>query len=558
MVVVVADPVTAYAEHVLAGEFVTGKLVRLACERHLRDLEDGETRGLYFDPEGAQHAIDFFGFLRHSKGEWAGKVVELEQWQQFIVGALFGWKRSNGTRRFRTAYNEIARKNGKSTLAAGIALYLLVGDGEPGAEVYCAATKRDQAKIVFDEAANMVKRSPSLGKRIREFARNLNVPSTMSKMEPLGADADTMDGLNPHGVIIDELHAHRNSGVVDVLDTATGSRRQPLQFEITTAGYDRASICYSHRTYATQILEGIIQDDAWFVYVATIDPDDNWLDPSVWAKANPNLGVSVKLDDLAKKCETASQMPAAQNAFKRLRLNVWTEQADRWLDLDVWEANGAPVDEDELAGEVCFGALDMSMTTDITALCYVFPPTEEREHWAIVSRFFIPGDAIKKRSDRDRVPYDQWARDGFIIRTEGNVVDYDVVHAQVVTDATKFRVREVAYDRFNATQLVTNLMGEGLDMVPFGQGFVSMSAPTKELEKLLLSKRIAHNAHPVLRWMAANVAVRQDPAGNLKPDKQKSTERIDGIVATIMALGRAMITAHEGDSIYESRGILTF
>lgn len=537
--------VTTYAQQVLDGAIPAGRLVRLACERHLRDLETGHQRGLWFDNEAATRAIAFFGFLRHSKGEWAGRAFELSPWQEFVVGSVFGWKREDGTRRFRTAYNEVPRKNGKSTLSAGVGLYLAFFDNEPGAEVYAAATKRDQARIVWDEARRMVEATPQLRSRISVLTANLHSLATHSKFEPLGADADTLDGLNIHGAIVDELHAHRTRAIVDVLETATGSRRQPLIWYITTAGYDRTSVCWEHHDYSVKVLEGVIEDDRWFAYIATIDPGDDWRDPSAWAKANPNLGVSVKFDDLETKAARAEQVPGQQNAFRRLHLNEWTEQADRWLDMDVWDAGAVPVDPEALRGRPCFAGLDLSSTTDLTAFVAVFP--DDDGGYDVLCRFWCPAEGIRERARRDRVPYDVWAEQGYLTPTEGNVVDYDHIREEIREFAETYQVVEIPYDRWNATQLVTQLMSDGARMVPFGQGFASMAAPTAELERLIRGGKLRHGGHPILRWMASNVAVEQDPAGNLKPSKRRSTERIDGIVALIMAIGRAMVHQVPGD-----------
>ena len=360
------DPVTAYARSVSEGALPANRLVRLACQRHLDDLASGGGRGLRFELAAARHAIEFFGFLRHSKGEWAGETFTLAPWQAFIVGALFGWKRDDGLRRFRTAYCAVPRKNGKSSTSAGIGLYLLVADGEQGAEVYSAATTRDQARIVFDEARRMVATSPALRRRVELLINNLHVAASASRFMPLSSDSSTMDGLNVHGAIIDELHAHKTRGVVDVLDTATGARRQPLLFEITTAGYDRHSICFEHHDYSIKVLDGVLQDDSWFAYIAAADEGDDWTDPKVWRKANPNFGISVKEDDLARKAEKAVALPGAQNAFRRLHLNQWTEQAERWIDMAAWDACDAPVDPERLRGRACFGGLDLSTTTDLS------------------------------------------------------------------------------------------------------------------------------------------------------------------------------------------------
>lgn len=548
-------PAIRWARDVIEGRIVAGEFIKLAVERHFRDIKVSPS-DCRFSPEAGQRAIDFFGFLHHSKGEWAGQRFVLEPWEQFFVYVLFGWLTPTGTRRFRQALLEIARKNGKSTLAAGIALYLLIADGEGGAEVYAAATKRDQARIVWSEAERMVKASPGLLRRVNIVRNNMSVTATLSKFEPLGADEDSMDGLNISGAVIDELHAHKNRKMLDVIATATGARRQPLLAIITTAGSDRLSVCYEQHDYAIKVLRGVIEDDSYFAMIFALDEADDWTDPAVWAKANPNLGVSVKVDDLERKCRKAKEIAAEQNAFRRLHLNQWTEQDTRWLDLDLWDRGAIAVDVEELRGRVCFSALDLSSTTDICADVKVFPPVDEDEPWKVVCRFYVPRENIAARAKRDRVPYQQWVQDGFIEATEGNVVDYDVIRERIREDGERFDIREIAYDRWNATQLSTQLGGDGFTMVPFGQGFASMASPCREFESLLMSGRIAHAGNPVLRWMAANVSVEQDAAGNRKPSKAKSRERIDGIVALLMGIGRAIVT-EGGASVYEERGILT-
>ena len=547
--------VTRYARSVADGDVPAGRLQRLACDRHLNDLQHARERGLRFDVELADRAIRFFGFLRHSKGEWAGQSFDLAEWQAFIVGSLFGWLREDGLRRFRTAYVEVPRKNGKSTLLSGIGLYLLIADDEPGAEIYTAATKRDQARITHGEAARMVKASPFLRNRIGAFRDNLHVEATHSKFEPLGADSDTMDGLNIHGAIIDELHAHKTSGVVDVLDTATGARRQPLIVEITTAGWDRQSICWQHHEYTRQIVEGLIEDDSWFGFIAAADADDDWTDERTWQKANPNYSVSVKPDDLRRKALKAQQMPAAQNSFKRLHLNIWTEQADRWMTIEAWDKCAGALDPDMLIGRECYAGLDLASTTDIAALVLVFPSDDDPTIYDVLCYFWVPAETVLQRTRSGSVPYATWVDQGLIFATEGNVIDYRAIMATLDELAQLYDIREVAYDRWGATELIQTLQDEGLEVVPFGQGFVSMSPPTKSLMTMVLSERIRHGNNPVLRWMAGNMVVREDPAGNLKPDKSKSTEKIDGMVALIMGLDRA--ERHEnGSSVYEERDLL--
>jgi phage terminase large subunit-like protein len=545
-----ADPVTGYARGVIAGKLPAGRLVHLACERHLADRKAGKGRGLRFDAEAAAEAIAFFRHLKHYKGEWAGQPLILAPWQQFIVGSLMGWKKADGLRRFREAYEEVPRKNGKSTKDAGLGVLLSFFDGEQGAEGYCAATKKDQARIIFGDAKQMVLRTPALKKRLRVFVNNLSNEATASKLEPLGADEDTLDGLNVHVALIDEVHAHKTPGVVDALKTGTGARQQPLIKYVTTAGYDRTSICWKLRDYGIKVLEGVVRDDSFFCYIACADEGDDWKSPKTWAKANPNLGVSVHLADLERKAKQAAHMPAALNAFLRLHLNVWTEQADRAIDMDVWKKGDAPVDAEALAGQACFAGLDLASTSDIAAFAKLFGPDDEGVYYALM-RFWIPEESIaagpSRRSEQLRLQLAEWARLGFIKTTPGNVTDYDFIKQDIFEDAETFRIREIAVDRWNATQIVSDLKGEfgegtdsGTIIVDFGQGFQSMAAPTKEILRLLLAGKIRHGGNPVLRWMASNLSLKQDPGGNLKPDRLSSGDKIDGMVALIMALGRSI------------------
>ncbi len=550
-------PAIAYAHGVRDGEIPAGKMVRLAVERYLRDVEDGAARGLRFDRVAAQHAIDFFGFLRHSTGEWAGQQFELSPWQQFVIWNLFGWRRADGYRRFRTAFVEVPRKNGKTVLAAGLALYLMTADGESGAQVFSAATKRAQAKLCWDEATRMVRSSPALSKMIKHYraSSNLSIEATASKFEPLGADSDTMDGLNVHGAVIDELHAHKTSGVVDVLQTATGARRQPLIFEITTAGTDQTSICYAHYDYSRKVLQHIIEDDTWFAYIAEMDEGDDWTDQGVWAKANPNLGVTVKIDDLQRKCLQAQHLPVAQNAFRRLHLDEWTQQSDRWIDLTLWDENAGTVEEAALAGRICYGGLDLSSVSDITAWVMVFP-RDNRDECDVLARFWVPEAQLSNSENRYRDWYAAWAQDGLLQTTPGDAVDYQFIKRQVLEDAQKYRLMDLNVDRlFQGYQLSQELADEGLTVFGFGMGFISMAPVAREFERRLLLRGIHHGGNPVLRWMADNVAVKQDPAGNLKPDKAASQGKIDGIVALLMALDR-LERNENGPSVYETRGMI--
>jgi phage terminase large subunit-like protein len=557
-----------YIADVLSGKQIACHWVQQACQRHVDDLKDGPARGLLFDRDAAEHVLKFFTILKHSKGEWAGKLIKLEPWQQFMLWVLFGWKKDDGTRRFRTAYIEVARKNGKSTLGAGIGLYLLAADGEPGAEIYSAATKRDQARITHLEAIRMVRASPMLRRRIRTFRDNLNIEGTASKFEPLGADADTTDGLNIHGAIVDEIHAHKTREMWDRLDTATGARRQPLLFGITTAGYDRQSLCWVLNEYSKKILDRVVEDDTFFGLIYTLDDNDDWQDEATWIKANPNLNVSKKLDDLRRKCQRAIEMPSAQNSFLRLELNIWTQSETKWMPIEHWRQCGLPIDYAALSGRKCYAGLDLSSTLDLTAFVLVFPPLAGEDVYLVLSRFWIPEENMLKRSHDDRVPYDVWVREGFIEATPGSVIDYEYIFAQIDRDMRQFVIDEVAFDRWGASR-VTNVLQDRLGfttdaerhklsraplLVEFGQGFASMSPPMKELERLVMSHKIAHGNNPVLNWMADNVVANLDAAGNIKPDKEKSREKIDGIVALLMGLDRAIRHTPQ-KSVYADRGV---
>ena len=560
-----SDPTTRYATAVVAREVVAGPWVRLACERHLRDLDEAPTRGYRFEPEAAAHVFAFFDqFLRIPDGADAGKPFTLEPFQQFLVGSLYGWlDETTGYRRFRVGYVELGKGNGKSPMGAGLCLYSLVADGERGAEVYTAAVSRDQAVISYRDAKRMAEASPELARALQIYRSSYTMvyhAGGDSFLRALSSEGGMQSGIRPHFALLDEVHEHRTAEVVDKLRAGTKARRQALIIEITNSGFDRKSVCWAHHEYTRQILESAIPNDRWFGYIASLDEgEDPFEDRACWVKANPGLGAILPEAYLEEQLEEARGMPSKRNIVMRLNFCVWTEQATRWIDLDVWDRNDAEVVEEELAGRPCFAGLDMSSTTDLTALVLVFPPPEDdpEGRLSVVPRIWCPAESIVRRSRRDGVPYDQWAAEGHLIATEGDVVDYDAVRAEVNDLGSSFDVREIAIDRWNSTQLQTQLLGDGFEVVKFGQGFASMSTPTRELERLLLAGRLAHGGHPVLRWMATNVSVTQDPAGNIKPDKAKSGERIDGIVALIMAVGRwAVAPSAEESNLYDEREVV--
>ena len=514
----------------------------------------------YYDKEYADFAVAFIESLCHTKGTWAGKTFELMDWQEQIIRDLFGILKPNGYRQFNTAYIEIPKKNGKSELAAAVALLLTCGDGEQRAEVYGAAADRQQASIVFDVAADMVRMCPALNKRVKILAsqKRLIYEPTNSFYQVLSAEADSKHGFNVHGVVFDELHSQPNRKLYDVLTKGSGdARMQPLFFLITTAGTDTHSICYEVHQKAQDIIDGRKIDPTFYPVIFGADDTEDWTSPKVWKKCNPSLGETIGMDKVKTACESAKQNPGEENSFRQLRLNQWVKQAVRWMPMDKWDKCAFAVNEEQLKGRVCYGGLDLSSTTDITAFVLVFPPLDEDDKYIILPYFWIPEDTLDLRVKRDHVPYDVWERQGYLQTTEGNVVHYGYIEKFIEQLGKKFNIREIAFDRWGAVQMVQNLEGMGFTVVPFGQGFKDMSPPTKELMKLTLEQKIAHGGHPVLRWNMDNIFIRTDPAGNIKADKEKSTEKIDGAVATIMALDRAIRCGNDtSESVYNDRGIL--
>lgn len=447
-----------------------------------------------------------------------------------------------------------------SELAAAVALLLTCGDGEERAEVYGCAADRQQAAIVFDVAADMVRMCPALNKRVKILTsqkRIVYIP-TNSFYQVLSAEAYSKHGFNIHGVVFDELHTQPNRKLFDVMTKGSGdARMQPLYFLITTAGTDTNSICYEVHQKAKDILEGRKHDPTFYPVIYGADESEDWTDPKVWKKANPSLDKTIGMDKVVAACNSAKETPGEENAFRQLRLNQWVKQAVRWMPMEKWDKCKVDFDEDMLAGRICYGGLDLSSTTDITAFVLVFPPTDEDNHYYVLPYFWLPEETLPLRVRRDHVPYDVWERQGYLKTTEGNVVHYGFIENFIDELGQKFHIKEIAFDRWGAVQMSQNLEGLGFTMVQFGQGYKDMSPPTKELMKLTLEQTLAHNGHPVLRWMMDNIFIRRDPAGNIKPDKEKSTEKIDGAVAMIMALDRAIRCGCVSDeSVYDSREML--
>lgn len=452
-------------------------------------------------------------------------------------------------------------KTHNSELAAAIALYLLYADNEPSAEVYGAACDRNQASIVFDVARQMVEMSPALMRRskIRTAGKRIINYRNAGFYQVLSAETGTKHGLNVSGLVFDEIHAQPNRKLYDVLTKGSGdAREQPLFFIITTAGNDKNSICYELHTKALDLMAGRKKDSTFYPVVYGLEHEEDWKDEANWYKANPSLGHTIQIDRVREAYRNAVENPAEENVFKQLRLNIWTSASIRWIPEQVYDKGNLPMDRDALRGRLCYGGLDLSSTSDITALVLAFPPRTEEEKYILLPFFWLPEDTLELRCRRDHVLYDVWQKQGFIQTTEGNVIHYGFIEKFIERLGETYHIREIAYDRWNATQMVQNLEDMGFTMVPFGQGFKDMSPPSKELFKLLMEGNIIHGGNPVLKWMAGNVVMRQDPAGNIKPDKEKSVEKIDGIVASIMALDRCIRNRTGSGSVYDERGVISF
>lgn len=523
---------------------------------------EGEYR---FDEAAAEKAVAFFPkYLCFTKGEWAGRPFILEDWEAAIVAALFGWKRADGSRRYRRCYVWVPRKNGKTELAAGIALLVLVGDAEAGGEVYSIASHKDQAKIVFDQATAMVSKSPALAEHLATFKTSIYCPTLNAGFKPLSGKPEGKHGLNPSGLIGDEIHEWTDGDLYQFVHDGSAARRQPLEFLISTAGKKGT---YGEEIWdeCQKILDGTLDDPETLVVVFAADPDDDWTDEATWYKANPNLGVSKKIETMRAEARRAQQLPRLENHFKNYQLNVWTDSAVRWLPLSSvddtgrkfgWDHCGGPTGwrdlEETLRHKVCFGGLDLSSTTDLSALVWWFPVQDGLDVPACVVRAFKPADLVKLHSDRDKLNYQRWIDEGALTATPGNVVDYAFIQEQIYRDAERFRIAHIgdhqletgqgglAIDRWNATETAIRLQQEGLPVVLFGQGFASMTAPAKDLERLVIANGFHHGGHPLLRQHAKVVAVETDAAENIKPSKAKSNQRIDAVVALVMAIGIAI------------------
>ncbi|MDC7301887.1 terminase large subunit [Agathobacter ruminis] len=516
----------------------------------------------HYDKAKADRAVKFIENLCHTKGKWAGKRFWLLPWQEQLIRDIFGIVKPDGYRQFRTAFVEICKKVGKSELAAAVALYLLYADNEPSAEVYGAAADRQQASIVFDVARQMVEMSPALLKRSKLMTATKRIVNygNSGYYQVLSAEVGGKHGFSVSGLVFDEIHTQPNRQLYDVLTKGSSDARQnPLHFIITTAGTDRHSIAYELHTKAVDILEGRRVDPTFYPVVYGLKDDEDWEDEANWYKVNPSLGYTVDIERLRDAYREAKQNPADEVTFKWLRLNMWVSSTVAWIPDAIFMKGNEEIDLAALEGRDCYGGLDLSSTGDITALVLMFPPRNEDEKYILLPFFWVPEETIPQRVKAASVPYDIWERQGYLLSTEGNVIHYDFIEKFINDLAEKYHIVEIAVDRWNATQMIQNLEGDGFTMVPFGQGFASMSGPTKDFYRLLMEGKIIHGGHPVLRWMAGNVVVDTDPAGNIKVTKAKSKEKIDGIVAAIMALDRCIRNQTEPQgSVYDERGLLVF
>lgn len=501
----------------------------------------------------ADKAIRIISLFKNTKGDFAGKPFNLQDWQRDIIKALYRTG-PDGRRIVREAFIFLPRKNGKSELIAAISLFHLLFEGEPGAEVILGASDKDQAGIVYRACEEMVRQDANLLKRCKLLTatKTITVPGSNKFLRAIPSDEGGAHGLNPSLVIGDELHAWKGRGLYDALRTGQGGRLAPLFINITTAGFDRHSICFERYDYACKVRDGLIEDPTFLPIIFEATAEDDWTDEAVWMKANPALRGKTpfrSIEEMRRFCKEAQEIPALQNAFRRLYLNQWTEQDVRWIDTTAWKRCEEMPDPFE--GRKCYAAADLASTTDLAAVLYLFPPETSDGPWDILVRFYVPAEGARRRAERDKVPYLQWIKEGFITATPGEVIDFDRIKLDIQEDAERFQILQIAIDRWNATQLTTQLMSAGFDVVPFGQGMVSMAAPSKDFERLVLSGKYRSGGNPVLSWMVSNVAAETDAAGNIKPSKKKSTGRIDGVVALVMATGLATVASATEASTYE-------
>jgi len=541
-----------YAQSVVTGSIPACRWVQLACQRQLNDLArfKGKDSPYRFNPKlsdrngrgfhPADNLCAFIERLPHVKGPLAGEPISLEPWQVFILTTVFGWVTPDGKRRFRRSYIEVPRGNAKSTLSSAVALYMLAADHEGGAEVYSLATTRDQARIVFGDAQTMARRSPGFRTRfsVNVGAHNMHVLASGSKFEALSAEGSTLDGLNIHFGCVDELHAHKTRTVYDVVETGTGKRDNSLLWVITTAGSNRAGICYEVRTFVSKLLDGVFEDDTQFGIIYGLDDGDDWTSENALIKANPNWGISVRPEILGPLQAKAMQLPSAVNNFKTKHLNEWVNADTAWMDMRAWDACAdTSLDIDNFIGQPCWIGLDLASKTDIAALILIFAHPEIADAYLTFGKYYLPEDTVHGAGNSQ---YSGWMRIDRLTVTPGNVIDFSWIEADLLDMASRFAIQAVAFDPFQATQLSTRMLAEGLPMIEVRPTVLNFSEPMKILEALVLQKKLAHDGDPVLTWMASNVVAHLDVKDNIYPRKERPENKIDGIVALIMALSRAI------------------
>ncbi len=543
------------------------KWVRLAAKRHIDDLKRARRDSRYpfrFDPWHANNVCDFAEKLPYVEGKWSSKTIELAPAQIFILACVFGWRRKdNGFRRFTAAYIEMARKGAKSTLSAIVALYTLTCDGELGAQIIVGATTGDQAQKVFKPAHTMVLRTKDLRDAFGVQAwghappRAITCQTTDGYIQPINAKSSTQDGWNPHVAILDELHAHKDRGLYDVIKSGFGARRQPLLWMITTAGYNTLGVCYEQRTLVTKVLEGVFDIEHYFGIIFTLDESDikrhKELDESRWIKANPLLGITPTLDSMRAYAKEARASPESMAEFKTKKLNIWLTAKAAWLNMEHWHKCRGAVDVEALRGVPAFGAVDLASVSDMTVFALVWQMQERLKVWC---RYYLPEETVAPRTERGNVPYQVWAEQGLLRLTPGNVTDYAYIEQDIKAALDTFDIKEIAFDKWNAYDLVNRLLDAEAPMIEFRQGPASFNAPMRQFERHVNAHTLDHGGDPVLTWMASNIVARKDVNENMAPDKKNSSEKIDGIVAAIMGLGRAMVYKSDGGSVYDQRGIL--
>jgi phage terminase large subunit-like protein len=540
------NPVDLYAQSIVSGSLPAGKYHKLACARHLRDRARENTPEFPYRFDLAK-ALLFFRFaekLKHYKGEWAGQPIHLEPWEQFITGSVIGWvHRDTGLRRFRTAFNQIPRKNGKTLIAAIVLLYLAFFDGEPGAEAYSVATKRDQAKIVFNDAKRLVQ-SSGLKKRIKVMVANLHREDTASKLEPLGADHDSTDGLNPNVVAVDEMHAMKDRGMLDVMETATGARRQPMIYEITTFGDDPVSPWGDQHDYACKILDGTLTDETFYTFSAHADPDDDWMSPETARKANPNYGISVNPEDLASKVLKAKGIPSAAATYKQKHLNLLVNASNPCLSVDGWRKGQSDWEEADLEHESCFVGVDLASRLDLCALSFLFPPGPGRPKWRVIQRIWTPADTLADRAHRDRAPYHVWVEQGRLIAHPGTSIDHDVVRQAILEARDHYDILKIGFDPWHAETPIQNLIKlDGFSetqVLAVPQTFAGLSSACLRMQADIMAGDIDARRCPVTAWAVSNVVDQRDGKDNMLFIKKKSRGRIDPVMSATNAMALAI------------------